>query len=180
MSRDDPFYHARKSMGLGLADHTAQPDMVRMRSYRMARLQTELRRLDYAAAVLYDPINIRYATGSRNMAVWTMHNPARYAFVPADGKAVIFDFHGCAHLSDGIETIAEVRPAAGGSSSRPAAASPRRRASGPPRSSIWSWSGVVPTGASPSIASILWVPSSWRRTASRSTTPRNRASAPAP
>jgi len=25
--------------------------------------------------ILFDPINIRYATGSRNMQVWTMHNP---------------------------------------------------------------------------------------------------------
>ncbi len=98
-------------MSIGLADHTVGPDMARMRGYRLGRLQAELRRRDYAAAVLYDPINIRYATGSRNMAVWTLHNPARYAFVPAEGRAILFDFHGCAHLSDGLETIAEVRPA---------------------------------------------------------------------
>jgi len=108
---EDPLHFARKSIGPGFADHTATPDMRRMRGYRLARLQTELRRLDYAGAVLYDPINIRYATGSRNMAVWTLHNPARYAFVPAEGLAVMFDFHGCEHLSDGLETIAEVRPA---------------------------------------------------------------------
>ncbi len=35
----------------------------------------------------------------------------RYAFVPAEGKAVLFDFHNCEHLSNGIETIGEVRPA---------------------------------------------------------------------
>ncbi len=98
-------------MGPGFADHTAGPDMARMRGYRMARFQAELRRRDYAGAVLYDPINVRYATGSRNMAVWMLHNPARYAFVPAEGSAVIFDFHGCEHLSDGLETIGEVRPA---------------------------------------------------------------------
>ncbi len=108
---DDPLHFARKSVGPGFADHTAGPDMARMRGYRMARFQAELTRRDYAGAVLYDPINIRYATGSRNMAVWTLHNPARYAFVPAEGRAVIFDFHGCEHLSDGLETIGEVRPA---------------------------------------------------------------------
>ena len=111
MAHDDPLRFARKSAGPGFADHTAGPDMARMRGYRMGRLQAELRRLDYAGAVLYDPINIRYATGSRNMAVWTLHNPARYAFVPAEGRAVLFDFHGCEHLSAGLETIAEVRPA---------------------------------------------------------------------
>ncbi|MBI1777486.1 MAG: aminopeptidase P family protein [Proteobacteria bacterium] len=82
-----------------------------MRRFRLARLQAELKRRDHAAAVLYDPINIRYATGSRNMAVWTLHNAARYLFVPAEGKTVLFDFHGCGHLSDGLETIGEVRPA---------------------------------------------------------------------
>jgi Xaa-Pro aminopeptidase len=85
--------------------------MAGLRAYRLARFQAELRRLDYAGALLYDPINLRYATGSRNMAVWILHNPARYGFVPAEGKAVIFDFHGCGHLSDGIETIGEARPA---------------------------------------------------------------------
>src|SRR5260370_714144 len=108
---EDILYRAKKSVGPGLADHSAQPDMARMRGYRMQRFQAELKRLDYAGAVLFDPVNIRYATGSRNMAVWTLHNPARYAFVPAEGKAVLFDFHNCEHLSNGIETIGEVRPA---------------------------------------------------------------------
>ena len=80
MTNDDLLYRAKKSVGVGLADHIDQPDMARMRGYRLARFQAELRRLDYGAAVLFDPINIRYATGSRNMAVWTLHNPARYAF----------------------------------------------------------------------------------------------------
>jgi Xaa-Pro dipeptidase len=107
----DLLHLAKKSVGTGLKDWAAQPDMKRMRGYRMSRFQAELKRLDYDGAVLFDPINIRYATGSRNMAVWTLHNAARYCFVPADGKAVLFDFHGCAHLSDGLETIEEVRPA---------------------------------------------------------------------
>lgn len=109
--QDDRLHVARKSIGLGAADHTAGIDVVRMRGYRMARFQAELQRRDYAAAILYDPLNVRYATGSRNMAVWMLHNPARYAFVPAEGRAVIFDFHGCEHLSNGLETISEVRPA---------------------------------------------------------------------
>jgi Xaa-Pro aminopeptidase len=45
------------------------------------------------------------------MAVWTLHNAARYLFVPAEGKTVLFDYHGSKHLSDGLETIGEVRPA---------------------------------------------------------------------
>jgi Xaa-Pro aminopeptidase len=102
---------AKKSVGAGLKDFEQQIDMPRMRAYRLQRLQAELKRRDLAGAVLYDPVNIRYATGSRNMAVWTLHNAARYLFVPAEGRTVLFDFHGCEHLSDGLETIGEVRPA---------------------------------------------------------------------
>lgn len=102
---------AKKSVGMGLKDWAGQPDMKRMRAYRQGRLRAELKKRDYAAAILFDPINIRYATGSRNMAVWTLHNAARWLFLPAEGSAILYDFHGCAHLSDGLETIAEVRPA---------------------------------------------------------------------
>ena len=111
MAEEDRLRRARKSVGMGMTDCIVQPDMVRMRGYRMARLQAELKRRDYGGAILYDPVNIRYATGSRNMAVWTLHNPARYCFLPAEGKAVIFDFHNCEHLSRGLETIDEIRPA---------------------------------------------------------------------
>jgi len=88
-------------------------DPVRLRAYRLGRVQEQLKAEGYCGAVLFDPINLRYATGSRNMAVWLLHNAARYGFVPASGRAVLFDFHGCGHLSDGLETVAEVRPAIG-------------------------------------------------------------------
>ncbi|NIR27820.1 MAG: aminopeptidase P family protein [Gammaproteobacteria bacterium] len=86
-------------------------DLGALRAYRLARVRGELVRRDYAAAVLYDPVNVRYVTDSRNMALWTMHNAVRYAFVPAEGPVVVFDFHNCEHLSHGIETVDEVRPA---------------------------------------------------------------------
>ncbi|MFQ5995626.1 MAG: M24 family metallopeptidase [Acidiferrobacterales bacterium] len=82
-----------------------------LRNYRLSRVRAQLQERDYAAALLFDPINIRYATGSANMQVWTLHNAARYAFVPAKGPVVLFDFHNCEHLSEGIETVDEVRPA---------------------------------------------------------------------
>ena len=104
---------ARDTVGMGLLDCVAQPDMKRMRAYRLARVRAELRKRDYAGVLLYDPINLRYATGSRNMAVWVLHNATRYAYIPTEGPITLFDFHNCEHLSDGLETIAEVRPARG-------------------------------------------------------------------
>ena len=98
-------------VGSGVKDHERQIDMARLRAYRMGRLQAELKRRDCAAALLLDPMNIRYATGSRNMSVWTSHTPARYCLVPAEGRAILWDFHNCEHLSAGLETIRETRPA---------------------------------------------------------------------
>lgn len=89
----------------------AAPDLNRVRAYRLKRVRDELKTRDLAGVLLYDPINIRYATGSVNQSVWTLHNAARYAFVPTEGGIVLFEFHGCSHLADGLETINEIRPA---------------------------------------------------------------------
>jgi Xaa-Pro dipeptidase len=80
---------------------------------RLGRLQTEIQRQGYGGAVFFDPLNVRYATGSRNMSVWLLHNPARYCFVPAAGRPVMFEFpnHNCQLNSVGNVVLAEVRPA---------------------------------------------------------------------
>ena len=45
-------------------------------------------------ALLFDPLNIRFATDSTNMQLWNAHNPFRACFVGADGHMVLFDFKG--------------------------------------------------------------------------------------
>ena len=80
-----------------------------MHADRLAKVRAELVRLGYGAALLSDPMNIRYATGTRNMQVWTMHSPGRYVFVPVDGPVVLFEFGTTRHLSDGFATIDEQR-----------------------------------------------------------------------
>lgn len=93
------------------ANGRARPDQARLRRYRLSRVRQQLLREDYAACVLFDPVNIRYATDSRNMAVWCLHNPARYCFIPVEGPVVLFEFHGCGHLAADNEVIDEIRPA---------------------------------------------------------------------
>ena len=100
---------ARKLPDPSNVDHARQVDMAKLRTYRLARTQAQLQSRDYGAALLYNPINVRYATGSRNMQVWTMHNAARYAFVPAAAKPILFDYRNSQHLSEGLETVGEVR-----------------------------------------------------------------------
>ncbi|WP_238378830.1 M24 family metallopeptidase [Halalkalibacillus sediminis] len=88
-----------------------QIDLVKLRNYRLGRVREQLQSLGYGGIVLFDPVNLRYATGSRNMQVFMLRNPGRYVFIPADGPVVLFDFPNCEHLSEGIETIDEVRSA---------------------------------------------------------------------
>ncbi len=92
-----------QALGLGL------PNVPAMRAYRLERVREQLRHRDCAAALLTDPINVRYATDSTNMQVWCTHNPVRYAFVATEGPVIVFDFHGSAHLSAHLPLVDEVR-----------------------------------------------------------------------
>jgi len=96
---------AREAPGAGTLDER------NLRLGRLERLREQLKRRDLAACVLLDPVNVRYATGARNMQVFHLRNPARYLFVPAEGPVVLFEFPGCHHLAQGLETVDEVRPA---------------------------------------------------------------------
>jgi Xaa-Pro aminopeptidase len=85
-------------------------DQTALFRYRLERLRAELRKRDYAGAVLSDPMNLRYATGTRNMAVWTAHAPGRYAFVATDGPVILFEFTSTRHVTAGSPIVDEVRP----------------------------------------------------------------------
>jgi Xaa-Pro dipeptidase len=87
------------------------PDLAAMRRYRLERIRAELKRRDYAGVLLYDPVNIRYATDSTNMQLWVAHNPTRHCFVATEGPVVLFDYFSCEHLSDHSGMVDEVRPA---------------------------------------------------------------------
>jgi Xaa-Pro aminopeptidase len=96
-------------LAIDLAARHAAIDQVTLRADRLGKLRASLVRHGYGAALLSDPLNIRYATGSRNMAVWTLHAPGRYAFVPVQGPVIMFEYGTSRHLSEGLETIDEIR-----------------------------------------------------------------------
>lgn len=91
-------------------DPTRPLETPRLRLGRLQRLREHMAAWEVDACVLLDPINVRYATGARNMTPFMHRNPARYAFVPLDGPVVMFEAMGANHLAEGIETIDEVRP----------------------------------------------------------------------
>ncbi|WP_237458306.1 M24 family metallopeptidase [Pontibacillus yanchengensis] len=88
-----------------------QIDTVRMRQYRLGRVREQLRKQGYGGIVIFDSVNLRYATGSRNMQIFMLRNPGRYVYIPTEGPVTLFDFPNCEHLSEGLETIDEVREA---------------------------------------------------------------------
>ncbi len=100
--------------GLALLDRAPESegiDLPAVRRYRQRRVRAEMARRGIAAVILSDPVNIRYATGARNMQVFSQRNaPSRYLLLTAE-RAILFEFTGCAHLAEGCETVDEVRPA---------------------------------------------------------------------
>jgi Xaa-Pro dipeptidase len=79
-------------------------------AYRLGRVQEQLRKRDCAGAVLFDSINMRYATGSRNYQLFQLHTPTRYAFVPAEGKVTLFDLTGWSDAAKQLTSVGDVRP----------------------------------------------------------------------
>ena len=86
------------------------PDRSALRRYRLERVREQLRGAHCDAALLYDPVNIRYATDTTNMSLWTMHNAVRYAFVATEGPVVVFEFSDGEFLDAHSEAVDEIRP----------------------------------------------------------------------
>ena len=89
----------------------ANPNMTKIREYRLKRVREKLVEFDCAGILLYDPLNIRYATDSTNMSLWTSHNAARYALIMTECPVIIFEFDAHEFLSNHNPLITEVRHA---------------------------------------------------------------------
>ncbi|RVU36915.1 aminopeptidase P family protein [Hwanghaeella grinnelliae] len=114
-------WHAQRTDLAGLAslDRDTAPEDVDVHAvytYRQARLRQKMAELNVDAVILSDPVNIRYATGTRNMQVFSQRNaPSRYLLLTQD-RSILHEFTGCLHLADrfgpaGFNTVDEVRPA---------------------------------------------------------------------
>ena len=84
-------------------------DFARLRAGRLARLQEMMRVHDLPVALFFNPANIRYATGTEVMGVWTSTTFARYCIVPAEGEPVLFEYRNSMHVSQ--KYMRDVRPA---------------------------------------------------------------------
>ncbi len=88
------------------------PDLQAMRHHRWTRLTRHIVDRDYAGILLFDPLNIRYATDSTNMQLWNTHNPFRALLVCADGYMVMWDYKNSPFLSTFNPLVKEQRSGA--------------------------------------------------------------------
>jgi len=88
------------------------PDLPRMRRYRWRRLTQFINARDYGGLLLFDPLNIRYATDSTNMQLWNAHNPFRALLLCADGYMVLWDYKIAPFLSRFNPLVCEQRSGA--------------------------------------------------------------------
>jgi len=88
------------------------PDLQEMRRYRWERLTRHIVERDYAGLLLFDPLNIRYATDCPNMQLWNTHNPFRALLLCADGYMVIWDYKNTPFLTSFNPLVREARSGA--------------------------------------------------------------------
>ncbi|MGR3468596.1 MAG: aminopeptidase P family N-terminal domain-containing protein, partial [Shimia sp.] len=88
------------------------PDLPAMRAYRHRRLVDAIAARDYGGLLVFDPLNIRYATDSTNMQLWNTHNPFRALLICADGHMVLWDYKIAPFLSTFNPLVSEQRSGA--------------------------------------------------------------------
>ena len=88
------------------------PDLTAMRAFRHNRLTDHVVQRGYAGLLMFDPLNIRYATDSTNMQLWNTHNPFRAVLLCADGYMVIWDYKNSPFLSKFNHLVREQRSGA--------------------------------------------------------------------
>ncbi|MEL7164961.1 MAG: dimethylsulfonioproprionate lyase DddP [Pseudomonadota bacterium] len=88
------------------------PNLEAMRTFRWQRLTQHIVDRGYAGLLMFDPLNIRYATDSTNMQLWNTHNPFRAVLLCADGYMVIWDYKNAPFLSSFNPLVREVRSGA--------------------------------------------------------------------
>ena len=85
------------------------PDVQAMRQYRWRRLLDAINERELAGLLMYDPLNVRYATDTTNMQLWCAHNPCRACLLLADGHMVLWEYGGLEYMSHFNPLVSEVR-----------------------------------------------------------------------
>ena len=93
--------HQKDLVGQQMVDYEDRVDVARLKRDRLARLQGEIARLELGGILMFDPVNVRYATGSRSAGAYNMRRFQRSALVPREGAPVLFgDMSGAADTDE--------------------------------------------------------------------------------
>ena len=87
----------------------ALPDLAEMRKARHKRLTDAIVTRSYGGLLMFDPLNIRYATDTTNMQLWNTHNPFRACLLCADGYMVLWDYKNAPFLAEFNPLVCESR-----------------------------------------------------------------------
>ena len=85
--------------------------MATVEQERAARLRRLMRAQGISHLLTADPINIVYATGVRNMTIFSMMGASRFLLFSAEGPTIMWEFAGAEHLA--TDKVDEVRTAPG-------------------------------------------------------------------
>ena len=88
------------------------PNLAQMREYRWKRMVDAVVARGYGGLLMYDPMNIRYATDTTNMQLWNSHNPFRACLICADGHMVMWEYKNSPFLVAFNPLVKELRSGA--------------------------------------------------------------------
>jgi Xaa-Pro dipeptidase len=109
VSPDERMLEAQKLHGDRTGDSGQHFSIENLWAWRLERVRQQIVDSQFAGMVLYDPVNIRYATGTSTMPVFSLHFRDRYCFVAASGPVVFFEKPHWSHLTRGSGRVDEVR-----------------------------------------------------------------------
>lgn len=85
------------------------PDLPAMREYRWRKLTQAIVDRGLDGLLMYDPLNVRYATDTTNMQLWCAHNPCRACLLLANGHMVLWEYGALPYMSAFNPLVREVR-----------------------------------------------------------------------
>lgn len=100
---------ATQTPSLTITDTEPVLDAAGLRHDRLRRVRQAVAAAGADAALLFDPIQMRYATGFRAYAMFQMHIPSNYLLVTVDGPVTLFAVEQVHDAAAALDTIDEVR-----------------------------------------------------------------------
>lgn len=82
---------ARGGLEPAQGDNESAINVERMAAYRFNRLQKQIDSSECAGALLFSPMNVRYATETVYAPITNMHSASRSVFVPNEGSAILYE-----------------------------------------------------------------------------------------